>query len=89
MRPTILMSLAMLGLTALLVVLSNNRLDNEGARGDPLLESYGIGLLAACAVLVVALSTTFGKQTWPGYALVPITSGVAIVGFLIGVSRFD
>jgi hypothetical protein len=88
-RPRAIVSLAILGVTALMVVLADDRLDNDDARGDNLFEAYGLGLLAACALFVAVAATMFGRQRWLGTALVPITSVVAIVGLHIGIARFD
>jgi hypothetical protein len=88
-RPKALMSLAVLGVTALFVVLANDRLDHENARGDDLFESYGLGVLAVGALLVQVLATKYNRQTWLRNALVPFTSAVAIVSLLIGIARFD
>jgi hypothetical protein len=79
----------MLGLTGLLVALVNDSLDNEMPEETPPFEPYGLGLLAVSTLLVVVLAAMFGRQPWLGHALVPLTSGVAIVAFLVGVARFD
>jgi energy-coupling factor transporter transmembrane protein EcfT len=83
------MSLTMLGLTALLIVLVSDRLDIENARGDPRFEWYGLGLLAVFALSVVVVAAVYGRHTWSGYALAPLTLAVVIVSFLIGTARVD
>jgi hypothetical protein len=83
------MSLAILGVTALFVVLANDRLNNKNARGDDLFESYGLGLLAVGGLLVVVLATKYSRQTWLRNALVPLSAAVALVSLHIGIARFD
>jgi hypothetical protein len=81
-RLAALISLAILGLTALLVVFVNDNPERH-ARGS-LFESDGLALLAVSTILVVVVAALGGKQSWLGYALVQLTLGVSIVGYMIG-----
>jgi hypothetical protein len=83
MRLAAFTSLAILGLTALLVVLVN---DNQTAgcfRNCAGWEPVGLALLAVFAMVVV-VAALWGKQSCLAYAVVPLTLAVSIVALMIG-----
>jgi multisubunit Na+/H+ antiporter MnhB subunit len=82
MRLAAFTSLAILGLTALLLVLVND--SRTAAQGAPYFESNGLTILGVAAILVVVVAALGGKQSCVSYAFVPLTLGASIVGLAIG-----
>jgi hypothetical protein len=86
MRLAAFISLAILGLTALLVVLGNDNRAAARVKGAPLFESDGLAILGVAA-LVVVVAALWGKQSCVSYALVPLAVGASILGLVIGTFR--
>jgi hypothetical protein len=86
-RVAVFISLAILGLTALLVVLGND--SRAAARGSPIFESEGLFLLAVSAILVVVVAALWDNESWLAYALVPLTLAASIVGCVVGTANLD